>query len=175
MAVTSRDIPSKDEPPAPKQRRSQIWPLGIVAVLVGVVLWPLGARYSLEGWIYVLNLLLELVRLPVAIPMPVGWWWLLFIPLGLLYSTVEILVKFGPPSSSAHLPSWGIAIALLLLVHGTDIGSTFAGYLFPAPGAWAIHTWVAGDGRWALGLWAIVLTYLPERAFMQGLRWLRVR
>jgi hypothetical protein len=175
VAITSREIPAKDDPPTPKQRRSPIWPLGIVAIIVGAILWPLGARYSLEGWIYALNILLDLVHLPAAIPMPVGWWWLLFIPPGILYSLVEIRVQFGPPPSWAHLPSWAIAIGLLLFVHGTDIGSTFAGYLAPPAGAWAIHVWAAGDGRWALGLWAIILTYLPERAFMQGLRWVGVR
>jgi hypothetical protein len=146
-----------------------------VAILVGAILWPLGARYCLEGWVYGLNILLALLNLPARIPMPVGWWWLIFVPLGLLYSTVEIRVQFGPPPSWAHLPSWGLAMILLLLIHGTDIGSTFAGYLSPPKGAWSIHVWAAGDGRWALGLWAIVLTYLPERAFMLGLRWLRIR
>ena len=179
MAVASREIKAKDEPAAsaaPTTRRtSPIWPLGIVAILVGVVLWPLGARYSLEGWIITLNLLLSLIHLPVSIPMPTGWWWLLFIPLGLLYSTVETRVTFGPPTSSNHLPSWGLAIILLLFMHGSDIGSTFAGYLYPAQDAWRIHTWASGDGRWVLVLWAIVLTYLPERAVMQGLRWIGVR
>jgi len=182
MAVTSHEIKAKDAtaptaPTAPMTRgtTSPIWPLGIVAILVGAILWPLGARYSLEGWIYTLNLLLSLIHLPVSIPMPVGWWWLLFIPLGSLYSIVETRVRFGPPTSSSHLPSWGLAIILLLFVHGSDIGSTFAGYLYPAQDAWAIHTWASGDGRWMLVLWAIVLTYLPERAVMQGLRWIGVR
>ncbi len=179
MAVTSHEIKAKDAtaPTAPITRRttSPIWPLGIVAILVGAILWPLGARYSLEGWIYTLNLLLSLLHLPVSIPMPVGWWWLLFIPLGLLYSIVETRVQFGPPHSSKHLPSWGLAVILLLFVHGTDVGSTFAGYIFPEKGAWAIHIWAAKDGWIVLGLWSIVLTYLPERAMMQGLRWIGVR
>jgi hypothetical protein len=172
MSTVKADPPA---PPAPTRRTSPIWPLGVVALLVGGILWPLGARYSLEGWIYTLNILLGLTRLPVAIPMPAGWWWLLFVPLGVLYSTVEIRVQFGPPPSWEHVPSWLLAMLLLLFVHGTDIGSTFAGYLFPPAGSWAIHTWAAGDGRWALGLWATVLTYLPERAVMYGLRWVGIR
>lgn len=184
MTVTSRE-PAKEptatirepakEPTAISRRTSPIWPLGIVAILVGGILWPLGARYSLEGWIYTLNILLHLIRLPVSIPMPVGWWWLLFVPLGILYSVVETRVRFGPPTSWSALPSWIIALVLLLFVHGTDIGSTFTGYLWPAQDAWPLHIWAAGDGRWALVLWAIVLTYLPERAIWHGLRWIGVR
>lgn len=175
MAVTSREIPPADSSSKPASRQMTMWPLGIVAILVGLALWPLGARYSLEGWVNVLNLLLGLLNLPVAIPMPTGWWWLLFLPIGLLYSLVEILVPFGLPRSWAHLPMWALAIFLLALVHGSDLGTTFAGYLFPAADAWAIHTWAAGPGRWALVIWTIVLTYLPERALLQGLRWIGVR
>lgn len=162
-----------DERPA--RPRSVIWPLGVVAILVGGSLWPLGARYSLEGWIRAFNILLTLVHLPVTIPMPAGWWWLLFIPIGLLYSLVEVLVPFGPPTTWRHLPSWFVAMTLLIFVHGTDVGSTFVGYISPPNDAWGIHVWAAGDGRWVLAIWAIVLTYLPERALLQGLRWIRIR
>jgi hypothetical protein len=169
MAVTSRELPATE--PA-RRRSSQIWPLGLVAIITGCIFWPLGARYSLEGWIQFLNLLLGLVRLPARLPMPTGWWWLLFVPLGLLYSAVELLVRPGLPASWHQMPSWLLALALLLLVHGTDIGSTLFGYLLPPANAWAIHRWAAGEGLWALVLWSLALTYLPEHAIKFGLKWL---
>lgn len=165
--ATSRELPAVE----PASRGSPLWPLGLVAILTGSIFWPLGARYSLEGWIQFLNLLLELVRLPARIPMPTGWWWLLFVPLGLLYSAVELWVRPGLPPSWHQVPAWLLALALLLLVHGTDIGSTLFGYLFPPRDAWQIHRWSAGDGLWALVLWSLALTYLPEQAIKFGLRW----
>jgi len=170
MAVTSQDLPAA---PARTTRRtkSPLWPLGIVAILVGIIFWPLGARYSLQGWIEFVNLILGLVRLPVRVPMPVGWWWLWFVPVGMIYSAVEVLVRPSLPASWHQLPAWMMAVALLLLMHGTDIGSTLLGYLFPDPGAWRIHQWAANDGLWALVLWSLALTYLPERAIKYGLRW----
>ena len=168
MAVTSRDLAPESE----RIRRHPIWPLGVVAIVVGLVLWPLGAKYTLEGWITGLNLLIGLIGLPFRVPVPNGWWVLLSIIPGGLYSLVETRVRPGPPPSWAALPAWALAIVLVLLVHGSDIASTFLGYLFPADTAWALHKWAASDGLWFLVVWSLILTYLPERSLIYGHRWI---
>jgi hypothetical protein len=148
-----------------------MWPLGIIALIVGSALWVLGARYTLEGLITVGNLLLELIGIPARLPRPSGWYWLLAAVPGLLYSLVEVWFRPGPAPRWASVPNWLISLLLVALIHASDVGSTFAGYLFPPAGAWALHTWAATDGRWLLFIWAIILTYLPERLIILGLQW----
>ena len=175
MAVRSRNRPAQAAQAPARLRLSPMWPLGIVALLVGAALWLISARYTLVGWVYGGNLLLDLLQLPARIPTPSGWWWLLMIPAGLLYSLIEISIMPGPPATWKHAPIWLLALLLVSFVHATDVGSTAFGYLAPPANAWALHRWVASDGLWALALWAVFLTYVPERAILWGVGWLRPR
>lgn len=179
MAVTSRDIGPAPTAPAGgggKTRAgrpvSGMWSLGIVAVILGLVLWLIGARYTLEGWVYALNLGLEFTRLPARVPAPAGWWWLLALPLGLIYSVAELMIPFGPPRSWHHAPQWALMLVALLVVHGSDVGSTFLGYMAPTAGPWALHAWAAA-AIWPVFAWAALLTYLPERLILSGIGWIR--
>jgi hypothetical protein len=146
--------------------------LGIVAIVLGVLLWLIGARYTLEGIVYALNLGLEFTRLPARVPTPSGWWWALALPLGLVYSVAEVMIPFGPPRSWQHVPQWALMLIALGVVHGSDVGSTFLGYLAPTANPWPMHTWAAAT-LWPLFLWGIALTYLPERLILSGIGWIR--
>ena len=172
MAVSSKSLP--DAPAAPQSRVavSPMWPLGIVALALGSILWLISARYTLAGWVAGLNLALTLLQLPARVPLPIGWWWLLAIPVGMVYSLVELRINPGPPPTWAQLPIWCLAVGLIVFVHATDIGSTVLGYVALPPNPWPIHVWAVGNGWWALGLWSILLTYIPERAILWGWRWL---
>lgn len=148
--------------------------LGFVAIVLGALLWIIGARYTLIGWIAGFNLVLSMTGLPIVVPTPVGWWWLLAIPAGFFYSAIELYLMPGPPNSVRNYPIWLLAISLVLFVHGTDIGSTLVGYLAPSANPWPLHSWAQTDGLPLLVFWSIILTYIPERAILLGLQLLGV-
>lgn len=172
--VRDEGAPEKDEakPKRAAGAPQSYWPLGIVGILLGVALWLISARYTLAGWVEGLNVALAMAQLPARIPQPSGWWWLLSVPLGIIYSLIELQLRPGPPSAPRALPIWFVAVLLIVFVHATDVGSTFLGFLAPSPDRWAMHRWAATDGLWALVLWAVVLTYLPERCILWGVGWL---
>lgn len=148
-----------------------LWALGVVAIILGAILWLIGARYTLEGWVNALNIGLELTRLPARIPTPTGWWWALALPLGIVYSVAEVAIPFGPPRSWNALPAWILMIIALGVVHGSDVGSTLLGYTTPGPNPWPMHAWALTSGLWALFAWSVILTYLPERLMLSGWLW----
>lgn len=177
MAVRTQDMTNgqpqgrpteREEKQAPPPRRSDaLWPAGLLMLAFGAPLWLWGAKYSLDGWIIGLNMLLEnILHVAARIPQPSGWWMLIIIPLGILYSFVEVKVR---PRWGA---SWQVLIAMIvlfLLAHGTDLGSTFAGVTAaPAPNAWPLTRWVATN-FYAASVWAVILTYLPEVLILVGM------
>jgi hypothetical protein len=151
---------------------ASLWSLGVVAIILGGVLWLIGARYTLEGWVYALNLGLEFTRLPARVPSPAGWWWLLALPLGIIYSVAEVMIPFGVPRSWHHAPQWVLMLIALGVVHGSDVGSTFLGYMVPSPSPWPLHAWAVA-AIWPSFVWAALLTYIPERLILSGIGWIR--
>ena len=182
MAVTSREISDKAERASsqgrkdmhPRGRRtSPMWPLGIFALGVGAVLWPIGAMTTLDGWVQFLNIILVFLHLPFSVPHPDGWWRVgLAGVIGFVYSQAEVRVRVGLPAGLHLLPQWFLAVLLVLLVHSSDLLTTFLGYYFPPPDAWAIQRWMTADGLWFLVLWSIFLTYAPERSMILGDGWI---
>ncbi|HEU5013934.1 MAG TPA: hypothetical protein VFT66_15545 [Roseiflexaceae bacterium] len=164
-ADDSAEVPQQHAPPV--RRNDALWPAGLLMLGFGAPLWVWGAKYSMDGWIIGLNMLLEnILHVAVRIPQPGGWWMLIIVPLGILYSFVEVKVRprWGAP--------WRVLIAmtvLFLLAHGSDLGTTFAGVTAaPGAGAWPLTTWVATH-FYVAALWAIILTYLPEVLILVGM------
>lgn len=122
--------------------------------------WALGGKYTLDGWIVGVNVLLGHLHIPARVPMPGGWWVLLFVPLALGYSWVELRATPKKPSM-ASVDRWLVAAILWLLVIITDVGSTFVGIQTLGPRPWAISIWLAAID-WAGAIWALVLTFSPE-------------
>src|SRR5262249_28311608 len=117
-----------------------------------------------------LNWFLAWLGLPAGIPTPTGYYMLLMIPLGLLYSLVEIKRPWKYRSKRADKVAlyWVIWAALAL----SDIGSTFAGVSKPAQDAWTIAKQVAA--LWPLAVaWAAVLTFVPEWLITGAVKLLR--
>jgi hypothetical protein len=173
VARDEREWGAKEDARVVRRRTSPMWPLGIFALIIGAVLWPIGANYTLDGWIAFLNLILRLIRIPFTVPSPAGWMRLYIgLPIAFVYSQAEVRVRVGLPASFRLIPQWILAVLLVLCVHGSDVLTTFLGYFTPAPDAWPIHLWAVKDGLWALILWVIVLTYGPERAMILGDEWI---
>lgn len=128
-------------------------------VIVGGLLWLAGAKYTLIGWVAGLNWFLGWLEIPARVPSPAGWWMLLMVPLGLLYSLVEVKRPWKRKSKRTEkiILYWLIWAALV----ASDVGSTFAGVRNPGPGAWPVTLQVAASIPAALA-WAIVLTFIPE-------------
>jgi hypothetical protein len=47
------------------------------------------------------------------------------------------------------------------------VGSTYLSIIYPDPGASAAELWLAANS-WAAGVWASVLTFLPEGLILTG-------
>lgn len=152
-------------------RRSGGLAVALLALAFGIAFWAVGGKYTLDGWVIGLNVLLGHLQLPARIPRPAGWWILLFIPLALAYTWVELRARPQRPKPG-ELDRWMIAALLWLIVILTDIGSTFAGVQNPGPRPWPISVWLA-ETDLAGGVWSVLLTFFPELLILYGLRELK--
>lgn len=150
--------------PEPKAQPSQettpsvgaLWPAGVALLIIGGLLWLAGAKYTLMGWVAGLNWFLGWLALPARIPVPVGWWVLLLVPVGLLYSVIEVKRpwRHGRTRSALYYVIWTFLVF-------SDVITTFLGVVNPTVGAWELSRQVAV--LWPLAfVWAVTLTFLPE-------------
>ena len=176
MAYTQDDhTPVRSEPltngkPAARPLSSGEWAIGTVLIVFGGIGWLTGARYTLFGWVAGLNLFLVWIGLPVAVPVPSGWWILAMIPIGLVYSRVEMQVW------KAHKRR-GQALALFiigwLLIVATDVGTTYLGVRTPpSADAWPITQTIASNAGLAFA-WAAILTFVSDWLILGGWKLLR--
>lgn len=159
--VRQRPIEERKPAEKPVERVSGgLWPAAIALAIVGALLWLAGARYTLLGWVSGLNWFLAWLGLPARVPTPAGWYILLLIPLGLLYSAVEVRRPWKRKSKNEEktVLYWAIWIALV----ATDIGTTFFGVLVSVTASsWPIVREIAA--LWPVAfVWALVLTFVPE-------------
>lgn len=145
--------------------------LGLLMLGAGAGLWLLGARYSIDGWARGLTMLGVVANLPIQVTPPTGTD--AYVPtaiLGLVYSLAELKVRPNRIMLQyAGVKAFAILLIGVLLVHGSDIGSTFLALSAPAPNAWPVHVW-ATELVAPLALWAIILTYVPELLILIGKR-----
>lgn len=153
--------------------RSAPWrAVGLVALVVGLVLWLIGARYTTLGAPRVVQLIGSLFGIDLVVPLPTGW--------PLLWLTVSVgavvsLTEFGArPRRSFFSVSlvFGLVLFLIwLLVITADISSTYIGVTTVQPDSWPLTVWLAAT-VWAAGTWSAFLTFVPELLIIGGVRWL---
>jgi hypothetical protein len=151
--------------PIVRKRAGNLWPAGVVAWLFGIPLWVVGAFYTLQGWTIGLNLVASAVHLPARMPAPSGWWVLLLIPLGLLYSFVEVRLYPRPPHGDWG--RWFLLSVIFAVVILSDLGTTYLSVVAPDPDASSVARWAASTPL-ASGVWTAVLTFAPEWLIIGG-------
>lgn len=158
---------------------------GVFALAIAVPMWLEGARTTRDGWVLVINAILERFDVPVVIPPAANWaWWAalgVLVGMGYAYSRVEVALPFRPPRELRRDffkvglwrfdRTWEIWIVWLVLVV-SDVATTYVGVRSPAPDAATIFQQLAQFGPIA-ALYALVLTFVPERLAIYGWRRLR--
>lgn len=139
-------------------------PAGLMMILFGLPLWALGAKYTLDGAVVGLNMIATFLELPARVATPTGWWNLLLIPVGLLFSYVESNVQ---PNIRGGVSQLLALLVLLVFTHGIDVFTTYLGIAdlsnqSSMVGQWLNITW------WSGYVAAAVLTYLPEMLLRGG-------
>lgn len=155
--------------PAQAKPKARNVPVGVALAIFGGALWIIGARYTLDGWVWGANILFSWLSLPIAIPRPVSWFVLLALPLGALYSAVETGIWYRRAAIALRSPLFWLA---WLAIVGTDVFSTWLGVRNVQPDSWLLTQQIAANG-WAALVWASVLTFLPEWAILGARFFLR--
>jgi hypothetical protein len=162
MAVTSRELKSDTT----RTRRPKIDPPGLLLSGVGTLLltglWLVGARYTLDGVLTLINSLLNFLTVPTHIPIPPGWQAYLgmaFIPI--VFSIIEwhqIPLHISDEGwQSGPFGQW----LVWLLVYALDAYTTWKGLGVvddTAPTIWRELSQIS----WARGIMTAVLTIGPE-------------
>jgi hypothetical protein len=135
--------------------------LALAGLLIGSVLWIVGARYTIDGVFTLANMLLSFVRVPLALAVPPAWpFYLVFLWLPFLASRVE----WTPPLARVQ-GRWVIAPAHALLVWAViatlDALTTYAGLRSPSSGASALAIEIA-KSTLVSGILSAILTFVPE-------------
>jgi hypothetical protein len=138
-------------------------------IVFGALGWLSGARYTLIGWVVGLNLFFAWIGLPIIVPQPSGWWMLAMIPIGIVYSRVEMQAASLPSQRGSALARF--AIGWLLIVF-TDVFTTYLGVRSPGPDAWPITLTIAESALLAL-VWASILTFVSDWLIIGGVKLLK--
>jgi hypothetical protein len=177
-----------DEPPIRRQSAVRSRPLpgtrmqrvDHVAIRAGAValalpLWVAGAKYTLDGAIRAINMLLAWLSssidvAPVALP-PITSLVLYVVLagcLGALFSRIElgqwhsVRQRRWRQMGTAALIVWAVA-------NGLDVGSTFIGVTAQGQANLPLQAWVATNLP-AAAIWSIIVTYLPETLLVFAFR-----
>lgn len=158
MTVQSRPMT------APAAKRSYGIPLA--ALLIGATLWPIGARYSIDGLLWLCNQLLLFLRVAYQVPTPPIWQvYAVLAPISILCSRVEWSLSIN------RMPGADAAIVWLFIV-GYDAITTYFGVRYPESGGWAI-TQQVGQSIVLSGILTGILTFGPEWLMRKGWKALR--
>lgn len=136
--------------------------LAVLALAMALPGWVRGARYTVEGWRVVVEVIAGILGVTARVSLPSGPAMAgLVLGVGALYSLAE--VKARPRMSWLR---WGLgvmalAVAVWIVVLGTDIGTTIIGVLNTPRTAWAPERWMAAR-PWAASLYGAFLTFYPE-------------
>lgn len=165
--VRVRDL--EPEPAAEPKRRNgfDTTPLvGIALLTMGGVMWLVGARYTLDGLIIGSNWLLAWLTLAARIPPAVGWWVLLAIPVGLVFSRIEIAHAPMHKRSGAWMGAAPERWVIWLTLVAIDVTTTYVGFV-GVEHQWPFVAQIAALPFWSV-LWALVLTFAPEWLILGG-------
>lgn len=170
----SQDVPphpvrseplSDGKPIARAPRSAGIRMGGAVLIVVGALLWLAGCRYTLMGWHTGVNWFLAWMGLSEQLPPIIGRGVFLALPIGLMYSLVELRRPWTYRAKERD------AVALYWIVWGlivvSDVGSTFLGVRTPGADASMLALQVAASAPVA-SAWALILTFTPEWFIVGG-------
>lgn len=161
--------PDEEEKRGRTTRSSGEWALGIVLIVFGAFGWLVSAKYTLFGWVIGVNYALTWLGLPLHVPVPVGWFVLLMVPLGIIYSRVETRIWHRRSSALMRTPLFWLG---WLIIVGTDVYSTWLGVRIVSPESWTFAQQIAAN-VWAALFWAAFLTFVPEWAILGGVKFIR--
>jgi hypothetical protein len=147
-------------------------PLGLVLVVFGVLWWLPAARTTVDGWVVILNVIMDFFGIAATVPYATGWLLLILaVVIGGIYSTVEArnlpIQRRNTVILFAPLMVW---IGWLFL-STTDVASTFIGIMTPPIGAWAIHVQLASNPA-AAAVLAVLSTFAPDWVIIFGVKML---
>jgi hypothetical protein len=160
---------TKPEAQKARPRTTNEWALGLVLVIFGAIGWIAGSKYTLFGWVDGLNLLLSWLGLPFNVPTPAGYFILIAIPLGIMYSRVETRIWHRRSEALMRTPLFWLGWLIIVL---SDVATTFLGVRIISADSWQISQQIAGSLPIA-AIIAGVLTFAPEWAILGGMRFLR--
>jgi hypothetical protein len=149
--------------------------LGLGALAIGIPLWLEGARTTRDGWVLFLNWVLDRLGAPYTIPSSALWpWWAAIGALALLgvaYSHIEVKqvpLRIFPWRASRTWQVWVVWVVFIV----SDVGTMYLGARSPRPNDPAILHQIAGAVLSA-AVYAILITFVPERLVIFGWRKLR--
>lgn len=141
----------------------------MAGVLIGLALWPIGARYTIDGILWIANFILTFVRVPYQIPLPPVWqMYLLLAPICLICSGVEWRAPLFKRAGRWEFASADTIIIWLVIVV-LDVGTTYAGIRNPGRDAWPIMQELAASLVLS-GILSAILTFGPEWLMREGWR-----
>lgn len=144
----------------------------IAGLIIGAILWPIGARYTIDGLAWLGNAILSFLRVPYQLPLPLPWQaYAVMVWLPFVCSRVEWrwpLEKLGGRWRFAPVD----AILVWLVVASADFLTTYFGVRNPSPDAWAISQEISKALVWS-GILSAILTFGPE--WMVRSAWRRLR
>lgn len=167
--------------------------VGVFALLFGIPLWLEAARFTRDGWILFINWICTRFQIGGAEPWQIGAldWRVglaLIVLLGFGYSYVEMWkqpIKLPQKCETARgFKAWRMAASDLkawrferrweawivwAVLIASDVATTYAGAQKPDPSGLAIMRDIAAAGG-ALTLYAIILTFIPDRLARYGIK-----
>lgn len=164
MAVVGRDL--RPEEAQGRSRRSKVDLSGLVlggmGSLFSFALWLIGARYTIDGVLSLVNLLLAFLTVPAQLPIPPGWiTYACLAPLPIAYSIIEWRkVPFALTDDGWWLAAPGQWI-VWLAVYALDALTTWNGMGVIDPAGSVLVRQIAVTD-WAKALLTAILTIGPE-------------
>ncbi len=136
------------------------------AVVIGLAIagytWFLGARYTVDGVIVVVNWMLLFIDAPLHIRIPLPWAWYFYLaPIPIAYSLVEFFnLPYRQEEQRRKWASLGMII-VWIVVGSMDMVTTFIGTGVPHPSTGVVGQWFALT-PWVRGVVTMLLTFGPE-------------
>lgn len=173
MSVRSQEL--KDGKPVeakPARQHGKGSAVAVAGLVIGCILWPIGARYSIDGLFWLVNAILAFLRIPLALATPPHWaFYCLLAPLPYLCSRVEWQPPLYRGAGRWHVASANVVVTWAC-VAGYDFGTTYLGIRAPEQSS-AVGAEIAAALVVAATL-GVILTFGPEWLIRSSWRQLRM-
>jgi len=172
------EAPRPEPIPATRSGASRV--VGVFALLIGIPFWLEAARFTRDGWITFIDWLCARFGIPWQVP-ALRWEVMvaLVVLFGLGYSYVEIVKQpvrlprnwrlnffnFTLWRIERRWEAWIVWTVLIV----SDVATTYTGARNPDPSGLAIARDIAASSG-TLALYAILLTFIPDRLARYGWR-----